>query len=57
MLTAIQAGAYETYNSSILTLVFLKDLVHGIFAPDTPEEREDAKNMLAGPIGVGATFV
>lgn len=54
---AVQAGAYETYNSSILTLIFLKDLVHGIFAPDTPEEREDAKNMLSGPIGVGATFV
>lgn len=50
-------GVRETYNSSILTLVFLRDLIHGVFVPDTPEERELAKNMLAWPIGVGATFV
>lgn len=54
---AVKAGLYETYASSVLTLNFLGDLVDGIFAPETPQEREDAKNMLSWPIGVGATFV
>jgi regulator of sigma E protease len=32
-------------------------MVHGLLAPTTPEEREDAKNMLSWPIGVWHTFV
>jgi regulator of sigma E protease len=47
----------ETYNGSVMTLVFLSDMLHGLIAPTTPEEREDAKNMLSWPIGVGHTFV
>jgi regulator of sigma E protease len=54
---AIVAGGRETYASSMLTFSFLGKLVHGIFAPDTATEREEAKNMLSWPIGVGATFV
>ena len=44
---ALKAGLYETYASSVLTLNFLGDLVDGIFDPETPQEREDAKNMLS----------
>ena len=44
---AIVAGGRETYASSVLTFSFLGKLVHGIFAPDTATEREEAKNMLS----------
>lgn len=54
---AIGAGAKETYASSVLTLNFLGDLVQKVFSPRTPTDREEAKEMVAGPIGVGATFV
>lgn len=54
---AIIMWARETYNTSVMTLSFLWKLVQWIFAPETPQDREDAKNMLAGPIWVGATFV
>jgi hypothetical protein len=32
-------------------------MVVGIFAPKTEMEHSEAKNMLAGPIGLGSTFV
>jgi regulator of sigma E protease len=54
---AVQLGLYETYYSSILTLRFLGDIVHGTFAPRDATEREEAKSMLSGPIGMGVTFV
>lgn len=54
---AIIAGWVETYQSSKMTLGFLSTMVQWIFAPDSPEQYEDAKNMLSGPIGVWATFV
>ena len=54
---ALWMWAKETYNTSVMTLSFLGKLVQWIFAPDTAEDREDAKNMLSWPIWVGATFV
>lgn len=54
---AVVAGAKETYATSILTLNFLGDLIEKVFAPKTPTDREEAREMVAGPIGVGATFV
>jgi regulator of sigma E protease len=56
-LDGIVAGARETYYSSRLTLSFLGDMIHGLFVPKNPREHEDAKSMLSGPIGIGATFV
>ncbi len=50
-------GARETYNSSVMTLSFLGDMLHGLFAPKNEQEHTDAKNMLSWPIGVGYTFV
>ena len=54
---AITAGAQETYATSVLTLNFLGDLIQKVFAPQTSTDREEAREMVAGPIGVGATFV
>jgi regulator of sigma E protease len=47
----------ETYVTSVMTLSFLWQLVQWIFAPEVPQDRVDAKNMLSWPIWVWATFV
>ncbi|MBP9780043.1 site-2 protease family protein [Candidatus Gracilibacteria bacterium] len=54
---AVIVGARETYATSILTLDMLGTLLEKLFAPKTPTDREEAKELLSGPIGVGATFV
>ncbi len=41
----------------MLTLDMLGTLIKKLFAPRTPTEREEAKELLSGPIGVGATFI
>lgn len=53
----IVAGAKETYYSSVLTLDFLGKVLKNLIAPSTPMEREEAKEMLSGPIGAGQLFV
>ncbi len=50
-------GARETLATTRLTLAFLSRMVVGIFAPKTEQEHIDAKSMLAGPIGLGSTFI
>ncbi len=40
-------GAKETYNSSVMTLSFLGDMLKGLFAPKSEQEHTDAKNMLS----------
>jgi len=47
----------ETYYSSILTLRFLWDILHGLFTPRDAIEHEEAKSMLSGPIWMWMTFV
>jgi len=50
-------GGKETYNSSVMTLSFLADMLHGLFAAKNEQEHTDAKNMLSWPIWVGYTFI
>ena len=54
---ALVLWARETYSTSVLTLKAFSTLLHGILFPKNPEEHESAKEMLSGPIGIGATFV
>jgi regulator of sigma E protease len=54
---AVIVGARETYATSMLTLDMLWTLLEKLFAPKTPTDREEAKELLSGPIGVWATFV
>ncbi len=56
-LHAIAAGAKETYYTSVLTLNFLGEILQKLFAPRNNVERDEAKSLLSGPIGVGSTFV
>ena len=42
----------ETYYESLLTLKWINLLVKNIFNPDTPQEREEAINNVAWPIGL-----
>jgi regulator of sigma E protease len=54
---AILAGARETYATSIFTLDMLGTLLEKLFAPKTLTDREEAKELLSGPIAVWATFI
>lgn len=54
---AVIVGARETYTTSILTLDMLWTLLKKLFAPKTLTDREEAKELLSGPIAVGATFI
>lgn len=54
---AVIVGARETYATSILTLDMLWTLLEKLFTPKTPTDREEAKELLSGPIWVWATFV
>jgi regulator of sigma E protease len=56
-LDALVMWAKETYYSSVLTLDFLGKVLKNLIAPATPLEREEAKEMLSGPIGAGSLFV
>ena len=56
-LEAVTMGARETLATTRLTLAFLSRMVVGLFAPKTEQEHIDAKSMLAGPIGLGSTFI
>ena len=47
----------ETYILSVLTLELLGTTVKNLTFPETPEDREEAKMMISGPIGIGAGFV
>lgn len=50
-------GAKETYFTSVLTLKVLGKTFQGLFFSKNVSERENAKEMLSGPIGVGNAFV
>jgi len=54
---AIVVGARETYATSMLTLDMLGTLPEKLFLPKTLTDREEAKELLSGPIGVGSTFI
>lgn len=56
-LKAITMGAYETVSTTRITLSFLSRMVVWLFAPKNETERSEAKNMLAGPIWLGSTFI
>lgn len=55
--TALEMGARETVAATKITFAFLSRMVTGLFSPHTEQERTEAKEMLAGPIGLGSTFV
>lgn len=50
-------AAKETYYSSMLTFNLLGKTLGALLFPKTPEEQQEAKEMLSGPIGVGGAFV
>jgi regulator of sigma E protease len=54
---AIVMGAHETVATTRLTFEFLSRMVVGLFSPKDDKEHEEAKSMLAGPIGLGSTFI
>ncbi len=56
-LDATTLAAKETYASSILTFKLLWKTFSALLFPKEPAERESAKEMLSGPIGVGNAFV
>lgn len=49
---AIKYGVLETYYQIRLTLSGLSMLLWNIISPETPEEREEALEQVAGPIGI-----
>ena len=49
---SIKYGFAETYSQSVLTLQGLGMLLKNIFAPETPEDREQALEQVAGPIWI-----
>ncbi len=49
---SIKYWAYETYAQIRLTLSWLSLLLKNIFNPETPEEREQALDSVAWPIGI-----
>ena len=54
---ALLMGWRETIATTRVTYDFLAQMVVGLFAPKDNREHEEAKSMLAGPIGLGSTFV
>ncbi len=50
-------GARETYASSMLTVKLLGKTLGDLLFPATPTVRQEAQEMLSGPIGVGGAFV
>ncbi len=51
-LKSIQYWFYETYVQSRLTLKWLWILLWNIIQPETPEQRQEALDQVAGPIGI-----
>ncbi len=49
---SIKAGVQETYGQIFLTFQGIKMLWQKIFAPETPQERQEAIEQVAGPIGM-----
>jgi regulator of sigma E protease len=54
---AIKKWLRETIILSLITFDFLGKVLHDLIQPDTPEDRELAKEMLAWPIGMWAGMV
>lgn len=44
---------WETYTLSRLTLDTLGKTLHDLIIPKTPDDRKEASEMIAGPIGMG----
>lgn len=51
-LESLKMWALETYNQSMLTLESLWYLLWNIFKPETPEDRQEALESVAGPIWI-----
>lgn len=47
LIDSIKKGANETYILSIITLDFLGKTLHDLIRPNTPADREIAKEMVA----------
>jgi regulator of sigma E protease len=54
---AIIMGWKETVATTRITLDFLGRMLMGMISPKTDTERQEAKDMLSWPIGLGSTFV
>lgn len=54
---AFLMGGKETIATTKITFWFLVRIVNGIFSPKSNNEHEEAKSMLAGPIGLGWSFI
>ncbi|NDK09855.1 hypothetical protein GW846_03690 [Candidatus Gracilibacteria bacterium] len=52
IIDSLKFGFLETYYQSRLTLSGLGILVKNIFAPETPVQRQEALDQVAGPIGI-----
>ncbi len=57
LFTASRQAIWETYTLSRLTLDTLGKTLHDLIIPDTPSERTEASEMIAGPIGMGVGIV
>lgn len=54
---ALTAALHETYVLSYMTVDVLGKTVKNLIVPATPADREEAKAMVAWPIGISAGFV
>jgi regulator of sigma E protease len=54
---AIVMGWKETIATTRITFDFLGRMLVGLISPKTDTERQEAKDMLSWPIGLGSTFV
>ncbi len=57
LVESVSRAITETYNLSYMTIAVLGDTLKNLIFPVTPEDRKIAEWMLAGPIGIGASFV
>ncbi|GAB0174525.1 MAG: RIP metalloprotease RseP [Candidatus Altimarinota bacterium] len=55
--TSLKKGLTETITLSRVTFDFLGKTLHDLIRPNKPEDREIAKEMISGPIGMGAGMV
>ncbi|MDD2693360.1 MAG: M50 family metallopeptidase [Candidatus Gracilibacteria bacterium] len=54
---SLQNAVQETYVLSYMTVDVLGKTLKNLIVPKTPADREEAKGMIAGPIGMGAGMV
>lgn len=54
---SISLASKEVYYSSALTFTLVKQVLQKLFLPSSPDEREEAKNSLSGPVGAGNAVV